>query len=109
MQFVVTIPVDFARDLVRGDRPTLLVEADATDPAATSNAIAALISLNETALDQDLKGPLAHLKNAPPPFDLQIHRRYNEEEHHAVQHRAGPDGRCAHHDHGDDDRPCDDA
>jgi ABC-2 type transport system permease protein len=79
VQFVVTIPVDFSRDLVRGDRPTLLVEADATDPAATSNAIAALISLNETALDQDLKGPLAHLKNAPPPFDLQIHRRYNEE------------------------------
>ena len=79
VQFVVTIPVDFSRDLIRGDRPTLLVEADATDPAATSNAIAALISLNETALDHDLKGPLARLKNAPPPFDLQIHRRYNEE------------------------------
>src|SRR6185436_9811892 len=79
VQFVVTIPVDFSRDLVRGDRPTMLVEADATDPAATSNAIAALISLNETALDHDLTGPLAHLKNEKPPFDLQIHRRYNEE------------------------------
>jgi ABC-2 type transport system permease protein len=79
VQFVVTIPVDFSRDLVRGDRPTLLVEADATDPAATSNAISALISLNDTALDHDLKGPLASLKNAPPPFDLQIQRRYNEE------------------------------
>ncbi len=79
VQFVVTIPVDFSRDLVRGDRPTLLVEADATDPAATSNAISALISLNDTALDHDLKGPLAHLKNETPPFDLQIQRRYNEE------------------------------
>jgi ABC-2 type transport system permease protein len=79
VQFVVTIPVDFSHDLIRGDRPTLLVEADATDPAATSNAIAALISLNETALDHDLTGPLARLKNAQPPFDLQIHRRYNEE------------------------------
>jgi ABC-2 type transport system permease protein len=79
VQFVVTIPVDFSRDLVRGDRPTLLVEADATDPAATSNAISALISLNDTALDHDLKGPLAHLKNEAPPFDLQIQRRYNEE------------------------------
>jgi ABC-2 type transport system permease protein len=79
VQFVVTIPVDFTRDLVRGDRPTLLVEADATDPAATSNAIAALISLNDTALDHDLKGPLAHLKGGQPPFDLQIQRRYNEE------------------------------
>jgi ABC-2 type transport system permease protein len=79
VQFVVTIPVDFSRDLIRGDRPTLLVEADATDPAATSNAISTLISLNDTALDHDLKGPLARLKNEPPPFDLQIHRRYNEE------------------------------
>jgi len=79
VQFVVTIPVDFSRDLVRGDRPTLLVEADATDPAATSNAVSALISLNDTALDHDLKGPLASLKNARPPFELQIHRRYNEE------------------------------
>lgn len=79
VQFVVTIPVDFTRDILRGQRPTLLVEADATDPAATSNAIAALISLNQTALDHDLKGPLAQVKNAPAPFDLQIHRRYNEE------------------------------
>ncbi|MEZ5833394.1 MAG: ABC transporter permease [Dongiaceae bacterium] len=79
VQFVVTIPVDFSHDLVRGDRPTLLVEADATDPAATSNAIATLISLNDTALDHDLTGPLARLKNEKPPFDLQIHRRYNEE------------------------------
>ena len=79
VQFVVTIPVDFTRDVLRGRRPTLLVEADATDPAATSNAIAALISLNQTALDHDLTGPLSDVKNAPAPFDLQIHRRYNEE------------------------------
>ena len=79
MQFVVTIPVDFSRDLVRGDRPTLLVEADATDPAATSNAISALISLNDTALDHDLKGPLAQLKPGQGPFEIRMHRRYNEE------------------------------
>ena len=79
VQFVVTIPVDFTRDVLRGRRPTLLVEADATDPAATSNAIAALISLNQTALDHDLTGPLAEVKTAPAPFNLQIHRRYNEE------------------------------
>ena len=38
VQFVVTIPADFTRDLLRGERPALLVEADATDPAATGNA-----------------------------------------------------------------------
>ncbi len=79
VQFVVTIPVDFTRDILRGRRPTLLVEADATDPAATSNAVAALISLNDSALDHDLKGPLQQFKDAPPPFELQIQRRYNEE------------------------------
>ena len=35
VQFVVSIPVDFSRRVARGDRPPLLVEADATDPAAT--------------------------------------------------------------------------
>lgn len=42
VQFVVTIPEDFGRKLARGDRPTLLIEADATDPSATGNAIAAV-------------------------------------------------------------------
>lgn len=79
VQFVVTIPTDFTRDILRGRRPTLLVEADATDPAATSNAVSALISLNDRALDHDLKGPLKQFKDAPAPFDLQIQRRYNEE------------------------------
>src|SRR6266550_9280106 len=45
VQFVVNIPENFSRDFLRGDRPALLVEADATDPAATSNAVGALRSL----------------------------------------------------------------
>ena len=59
VQFVVTIPENFSRDLLRGDRPVVLVEADATDPAATSNAIGSLRALLDTALANDLKGPLA--------------------------------------------------
>ena len=51
VQFVVTIPAGFSRALVRGERPSLMVEADATDPAATSNAIAALGRIAQTALD----------------------------------------------------------
>ena len=41
VQFVINIPEDFSRRLLRGERPTVLVEADATDPAATGPAIAA--------------------------------------------------------------------
>ena len=39
VQFVVQIPADFSRRLLRGERPALLVAADATDPAATGSAI----------------------------------------------------------------------
>ena len=79
VQFVLTIPEGFSRKLVRGERPVLLVEADATDPAATSNALAALLTLNQTALNRDLHGSLAHLESTPPPFEVRVHRRYNPE------------------------------
>jgi ABC-2 type transport system permease protein len=79
VQFAVTVPANFARDLQRGDRPQLLVEADATDPAATGNAIAALQGLVGTALAHDLVGPLAHLQPGEAPFELVIQRRYNPE------------------------------
>ena len=79
VQFVLTIPENFARKLVRGERPVLLLEADATDPAATSNALAALINLNQTALTRDLAGGLAHLQNGLPPYEVRVHRRYNPE------------------------------
>jgi ABC-2 type transport system permease protein len=79
VQFVVTIPTNFARDLVRGERPVLLVEADATDPAATGNAIAALPRIAATALTHDLRGPLAPLQPEEGPVDLRVHRLYNAE------------------------------
>jgi len=79
VQFAITIPENFGRKLVRGERPVLLVEADASDPAATSNAIAALAQISLTALSRDLSGTLADLKPAVPPFDVRVHRRYNPE------------------------------
>ncbi len=79
VQFLVSIPVDFSRQLLRGERPVILVEADATDPAATGNAIAALFELNRSALQPDLPGSLAGLRERPPPFEVRVHRRYNPE------------------------------
>jgi ABC-2 type transport system permease protein len=79
VQFAITIPENFARDLVRGDRPVLLVEADATDPAATGNAIAALGPSLESALAHDLKGTLADENPEANAVDLRIHKRYNPE------------------------------
>ena len=76
--FTVTIPVDFSRRLIRGDNAQILVEADATDPAAASGAIGALGQLATSALKDDLVGPLAG-KNGQPPFQLIVQRRYNPE------------------------------
>jgi ABC-2 type transport system permease protein len=79
VQFVVDIPLDFSRRLERGEKPAMLVEADATDPVATGNALAALAQLNQSALVHDLTGPLRTLQGADPPFEIRIHRRYNPE------------------------------
>ncbi|MDB5801961.1 MAG: type transporter [Rhodocyclales bacterium] len=76
VQFALTIPAGFARAIARGEQPTVLLEADATDPAATGNAIAAVQQLAQTALAHDLTGPLARAPVAAP-FELRIHRRYN--------------------------------
>jgi ABC-2 type transport system permease protein len=79
VQFAVTIPENFGRKLVRGERPVLLVEADASDPSATGNAIAALAQISFSSLNRDLEGTLAELKASPPPVDIRVHRRYNPE------------------------------
>jgi ABC-2 type transport system permease protein len=77
--FVVSIPENFTRDFLRGDRPAILVEADATDPAATSNAIGALRALVDQAFANDLKGPLSSLAAVDGPVELRVHARYNPE------------------------------
>lgn len=79
VQFVLQIPADFSRELQRGARPELLLDADATDPAATGNAVAGIQLLTEQVLNRDLEGPLASLRPAPDPIKLVIHRRYNAE------------------------------
>jgi ABC-2 type transport system permease protein len=79
VQFVIDIPEDFSRKLVRGERPTVLVEADATDPAATGPALSAVQAVGPTAFDRDLTGPLSRLRGRPGPVAFAIHAHYNPE------------------------------
>jgi ABC-2 type transport system permease protein len=79
MQFVITIPESFDRDFVRGQPPKILIEADATDPTASAGALAAMEGLAQSFARRELKGPLAFLKNAAPPFAAQVHKLYNPE------------------------------
>jgi ABC-2 type transport system permease protein len=76
--FVVNIPPNFERSVDRGEKPAILLDADATDPTAIGNAVAALGSLT-TALDRDL--PLT-VRSGPPntPFQFSVHARYNPEQ-----------------------------
>ena len=77
VQFALTIPSDFTHRVVRGDDAQILVEADASDPAATGGAISALANLPRTALSRDLVGAVAQVDR--DPFTVVIHRRYNPE------------------------------
>jgi len=79
VQFVVTVPPNFSRDLVRGDKPQLLVTADATDPSATGPALAAISEAVSGALRRDLTGPLAVRNAGEPPVEVIVHRSYNPE------------------------------
>ncbi|HEY2628245.1 MAG TPA: ABC transporter permease [Usitatibacter sp.] len=79
VQFVVNIPSDFTQQLVRGERPAILVEADATDPAGAGPAIASLSALVNSVAQKDAKGPLAPLAGRPAPFEIRVHRLYNPE------------------------------
>ena len=79
VQFAVTVPVDFSRKLLRGEKPDLLLEADATDPSAVGFAQAAVSQLATTIINRDLTGPLRALQASAPPFNLVTHQHYNPE------------------------------
>ncbi|MGR9053878.1 MAG: ABC transporter permease, partial [Gammaproteobacteria bacterium] len=76
VQFVVHFPAGFERALIRGERPALLVEADATDPIAASGAISVLNRLGDAVFAADLPGFLPATQKL---IDLRTHKRYNPE------------------------------
>jgi ABC-2 type transport system permease protein len=71
--FGVEIPANFERSLRRGERPSMLVVADATDPVASSSALGALNRVVQTALVHDHAIPDA----GGPAFEIRTHARYN--------------------------------
>lgn len=79
VQFVINLPEDFSRRLLRGERPRVLIEADATDPAATGPAVAAARAIAATVFNRDLPGPLARLRGTDGPVEFALHAHYNPE------------------------------
>lgn len=75
--YVINFPTDFTKRLLRGERPSVLVEIDGSDPAAGGQA---LLALGQTPrLSRELRGPLAHLRDGSPPYQIRAHRLYNPE------------------------------
>ena len=77
--FVVSIPKGFTERLIRGEQPQILIEADASDPSASSNAIARADAIISSALRHELRGTLAGIAARPPPAEIVVHARYNPE------------------------------
>ncbi len=78
-QFVLTIPAGFGRAILRGERPVLLLEADATDPGATGAAGAAFTTIVSRAVNRELAGPHQGLIPGPSPVEVRVHADYNPE------------------------------
>lgn len=79
VQFAVHIPPQFEHDIVKGLRPVVFVNADATDPSAASNALAQLPTLIDRAVASTIGRTLPHLNHAQPPVQLRIHSAFNPE------------------------------
>jgi ABC-2 type transport system permease protein len=79
VSYLVTIPADFERSYVRAENPQILVEADATDPAATAGGVGALPSIVAQALTYEDAGALASRTAKAAPVGVVVHRLYNPE------------------------------
>lgn len=77
--FVVVIPPNFERDVVRGHSPDILLAADASDPAAAAGAMGAINGIVSTAISETLTGALSYAASSPPPFGVVVHRQFNPE------------------------------
>jgi len=71
--FGIEIPANFERAVRRGDKPAMLVIADATDPVASGSALGALGQVVQTALVHERGIPIS----TELPFQIRTHARYN--------------------------------
>lgn len=77
--FVISIPDNFTRNVLRGHKPEILLQADATDATAIAGAVSALTGITQKVVQENLKGNLSYLKNKQPAFSIIVHKAYNPE------------------------------
>lgn len=79
VNFLIVVPENFERDFVRGERPEILIAADASDPVAASGVIGALNEIARRAFEPELERLPQKLRGGAPPYSVVIHRQYNPE------------------------------
>lgn len=77
--FVISVPDNFTKDVLRGQKSEILLQADAADPTAISGAVSALEGITQKVVRENLNGSLAYLKNGQPAFSIIVHKMYNPE------------------------------
>ncbi|MEH6834748.1 MULTISPECIES: ABC transporter permease [Falsihalocynthiibacter] len=77
--FLVVVPPNFERDILRGFSPEILLSADASDPAAVGGGASAMGGIIDIAMAQTLTGPLRYAAGVQPPISVVVHRQYNPE------------------------------
>jgi ABC-2 type transport system permease protein len=77
--FLLTIPSDIGRRAQRGDRPQILLEADASDPAAASGAVGVVDQIARRALQRELGREAEASRESERELSIVVHRRYNPE------------------------------
>lgn len=79
VMFVVTFPDNFTADVIRGQKPSVLLQADASDPGTISGAVGALSQIADRVITREMTGALAKLRPAIPAFSIQVQKSYNPE------------------------------
>lgn len=79
VMFIIDIPPNFQRDVQHGASPSILIDADGSDPTAIGNATAAVNALGTNVLARDLP-PDPRFKPALVPYQTIVHARYNPEQ-----------------------------
>lgn len=77
VKFIIHIPENFSRDLVRNESPHILLEGDASDPVIVNNAFHASSVVANRALTGITQGPLKYLSAKEGSFVIDTHAKYN--------------------------------
>ncbi|MBK2126024.1 ABC transporter permease [Fangia hongkongensis] len=81
VQFIIQIPANFSRKLIRGEKPDMLLITDGSDPSASAAAVSAVEYLvGHVFKDTFEKNGLAYLQNKSSSFNVVVHNRYNPEQ-----------------------------